>query len=124
METTIVIAASLIGSIVSLFLFVDAMRDRWIVTHQNPPRKDLYEITFNRLVGEGISLLVQGMFLTSAVIFFANSSQRLREYAIMLLVSIPILLTVQSIYFWIRRRIFLSHVSESEDEGQGKLLDR
>jgi hypothetical protein len=109
MEAEIVVGASSLGVLVSILLFIDAVRERWLVLHSEPPRPELHELTRHQMIGEGVRLGVQSMFLTAGVVSVTGAAN-LRSVVVALLVGIPIILAAWSIYTWIRKRRLLRQV--------------
>jgi hypothetical protein len=107
-EAYVVLIASSIGSFVSLFLLVDAIGDKWTISHTDPPREDLKEIAWYQIIDEAIRLVLQLAFLFIAAITVFSEHDGLRAIAFLVLITIPIILAVRSIYAWVRRKRLLS----------------
>lgn len=107
MEAPIIAVISLIGSLVSGLLLVDALRDRWLVHNSDPPRVELFETARQRVVGESVRFAIQLMFLYVAFVVAVGTQGMLREVGSWLLFSIPIILAVWSVYVWSKRSAFL-----------------
>ena len=103
METVLVLIVSTVGLIVSSLLLVDAYRDRQLVFH-NGAEDALVELTTTRIVNEWVRWILQAIFLICAVIFgYVEHQAALRELAVWLLISLPIILMVWSLYIYARR---------------------
>jgi hypothetical protein len=109
MEAEIVVGASSLGVLVSVLLFVDAVRERWLVLHSEPSRPELHELVRHQMIGEGVRLGVQSMFLTAGLVSVTGAAN-LRSVVVALLVGIPIVLAAWSIYTWVRKRRLLREV--------------
>lgn len=104
MEAQIVLTASIVGSVISALLVIDAHRDVRLVEADPNLNSGLEEIAHHRLLSESIRLALQLMFLGSALVFVLDRSTAERRIATWLLVFVPIVLAGWSIYSWIRRR--------------------
>lgn len=104
MEAQIVLVASIVGSIISLLLVIDAHKDVRLVEEHPELNNGLEEIARHRLLSEGIRFGLQLMFLGAALIFVLDRTPTERVIAVWLLVFVPIVLAGWSIYSWQRRR--------------------
>lgn len=106
MELEIVFLSSLVGSLVTVFLLLDAWEDRRLVLRDHFDDEALKELTRHRLVAEILRLLVQLMLLITAI-FVMSDHPKLREVSLTFLVAVPIILATSSIYSFVRRRRLL-----------------
>lgn len=92
METVIVQVVSMVGTIVSAVLVIDAYRDRGLVIEKAHADPELLEQTTTRIVNMWVLFLLQAIFLVCAIIFgYVERQSALRDLAIWLLISIPII---------------------------------
>ena len=113
MRAYFVVAVSLIGVLVSLWLVRDAARDRRAFQHVGESDRLVDRITFDRLVAEILRLLVQFSFLIVSVTFAAaQRTSSIRAAAAWLLVMIPAIIAGWSIYAWWGRKHILEDVEE------------
>ena len=106
MEAQFVLIASTVGSVVSVILLVDAWQDRNFVCEHYDKDDALVALTEYRLKSEWFRLLAQLLFLVIAI-SVAVDFPPFREFALYLLLLVPILLAGWSIYSWAWRRQIL-----------------
>lgn len=104
MEPQIVAVASIVGSLISSILLIDAFRDMLLVKRSG--RSELLDVVRKEIRDEVARLILQVLFLiiALAVIFEDRfESFDVGEFALLLLIGVPIVLAIWSILDWIRR---------------------
>lgn len=119
MEITVVAIASTLGLVFNLLLFIDSVRDRWLVQHAIPSREDLSDVSLDQEIEAGFWLVIQLFFFIISLIVIFNDGEVLRGVAFLLLISIPIVIAARSVYAWTRRkrafRVVLKQTEGEED---------
>lgn len=108
MEATIVAIASGVGTVFNVLLFIDAVRDRWLVGHADPPRPELERVALNQVFEAGAWLAVQGTFFAIAMLSIFGTSDEVKNVAFLLLIAVPIIITIKSASDWFRRKLSMN----------------
>ena len=117
MEASIVAVISFIGSGINILSVADALRDRWLVRHTNPPRTDLFPITQTLAINETIRLMIQLIFLALAVDSLVTA-EILGGLGLVFLLTIPVILAGQSIYSWVARKRALHEALKPDEDAK------
>lgn len=105
MEAEFVVAVSAFGVLLSVWMVADSIKDMRIVVEKD--RLELLPFAVNRLINEVARFLVQFMFMIAAAIYAVDRFEFIRDVALLLLIGVPTVVAIWSVYSAVWRRAWL-----------------